>query len=276
LGMPLGAGSQRIFYRVIQENNRPARRTRTDVQVARTRHAVAEINGDPPLTEDIWRSTRDADMPVTTNGFKFKSLHDGYRLGTHWEAIPNMAYRARCPLCREGIESMEHILLDCHSSLAPIKTVWALAKALCDLKGITWPELSYGLILGCGLVIFRNPKGKKLTGASRLFKIVVSESAHLIWKLRCERIHNMHQNPPEAHPPLEVEHRWIRRLNQRLTLDTLLTNRRRFGPRAIKDKLVLQTWSGALLNEDGLSDNWIHDTGVLVGITCRRPPGRNR
>jgi hypothetical protein len=47
-------------------------------------------------------------------------------------------------------------------------------------------EPSLGNILGCGLPNFTKDN-KPLTGKNRLYKILVSESAFLIWKLRCER-----------------------------------------------------------------------------------------
>lgn len=47
-------------------------------------------------------------------------------------------------------------------------------------------EPSLGNALGCGLANFTTEE-KPLTGKNRLYKILVSESAFLIWKLRCER-----------------------------------------------------------------------------------------
>ena len=31
-------------------------------------------------------------------------------------------------------------------------------------------------------------------------------------------------------------------------------------------ELVLRTWSGILMNEDSLPDNWLYTSGVLVGM----------
>ncbi|EIW86416.1 hypothetical protein CONPUDRAFT_45945 [Coniophora puteana RWD-64-598 SS2] len=274
-GMALGAGTQRIFHKIIREMNKPPPRRRTTINVSRIRHAVAELNEQAPTTKAIWECTRDSDSPVAINGFNYKNFHDGYRLGDHWRYIPGFEERVRCNLCKED-ESMEHILLECESPLAPTRTIWLLAEELCRMKNIKWPALSYGLVLGCGLLRFRNSKGKYRQGASRLFKIVVGESAHLIWKLRCERVNKMVQNPPSAHHLEEVRNRWIKQINHRLALDKILTNKHRFGPKALKRAIVLNTWSGTLLNEDRLPNDWVTETGVLVGITCLRPPGRNR
>ena len=55
----------------------------------------------------------------------------------------------------------------------------------------------------------------------------------------------------------------------RLKFDKLQTDIKRYGSRAIKADLVLKPWSGVLLNEENLPDNWIWESGVLVGITPR-------
>ncbi|KAG1794878.1 uncharacterized protein HD556DRAFT_1367679 [Suillus plorans] len=48
---------------------------------------------------------------------------------------------------------------------------------------------------------------------------------------------------------------------------------KRYGRKAIQaDK----TWSGLLLNEDNLPDNWVRQSGVLVSMVPRRPPGRKK
>jgi hypothetical protein len=60
--------------------------------------------------------------------------------------------------------------------------------------------------------------------------------------------------------------------NTALKRDKLLTNRAHFGSLEIKKQLVLDTWSGALLDEDSLPDDWTRSEGVLVGI---RPITRN-
>ncbi|KAJ7144351.1 hypothetical protein C8R44DRAFT_602368, partial [Mycena epipterygia] len=64
----------------------------------------------------------------------------------------------------------------------------------------------------------------------------------------------------------EIHNRWISAMNNMLKRDRLLTNQARFGSLAIKKQLVLETWSGTLLDEDSLPDDWIRSEGVLVGI----------
>jgi hypothetical protein len=40
----------------------------------------------------------------------------------------------------------------------------------------------------------------------------------------------------------------------------------KFGALAFKKQLVLNTWSGLLLDEDSLLDDWTYEEGVLVAI----------
>ncbi len=54
-------------------------------------------------------------------------------------------------------------------------------------KGLQWPSMSLGLTLGCALYDPCNEDGRNLTGAARALRLLVSELAHLIWKMRCER-----------------------------------------------------------------------------------------
>ncbi|KAJ7185383.1 hypothetical protein C8R46DRAFT_820360, partial [Mycena filopes] len=51
-------------------------------------------------------------------------------------------------------------------------------------KHPSWPELSLGTILGCGLASFTDENGRPLPGATRLYHILISESLFLIWKIR--------------------------------------------------------------------------------------------
>jgi hypothetical protein len=48
--------------------------------------------------------------------------------------------------------------------------------------------------------------------------------------------------------------------------DRILTNKIKFGAQAFEKQLVLNTWSGLLLDEDSLPDDWTYQEGVLIGI----------
>lgn len=112
-------------------------------------------------------------------------MHDGYKVGRFWRNIPNYEQRGICPVCEDEYESLEHILIECQAPEREL--VWDLAKELFSKKGLRWPELRFGTILGCGHSNFKDSEGRRRTGANRLYKILISESAHFIWALRCER-----------------------------------------------------------------------------------------
>ena len=91
-----------------------------------------------------------------------------------------------------------------------------------------------------------NPQ-KVLQEVNRLYRILISESAHLIWKLRCQRVS---EDKPENEWPKETEihNRWLATINARLTLDRATTNYK-YGKKALKQKTVLDTWKNTLKNE---------------------------
>ncbi|KAG1876108.1 hypothetical protein C8R48DRAFT_811459 [Suillus tomentosus] len=54
-------------------------------------------------------------------------------------------------------------------------------------------------------------------GASRLLRILISESAHLIWVLRCDTTINGTNHTERA-----IKNRWMSKINQRLQLDRMI------------------------------------------------------
>ncbi|KAJ7170943.1 hypothetical protein C8R43DRAFT_1150631, partial [Mycena crocata] len=95
-----------------------------------------------------------------------------------------------------------------------------------------------------------------------LFRIIVSESAHLIWRLRCERV--IQEKAPASNN--EINNRWLKGINNRLRIDCELTNVIKYGKRSLKKEIVLKTWCKALKKESELPQDWTRETGVLVGI----------
>ena len=103
-----------------------------------------------------------------------------------------------------------------------------------------------------------------------MYRILMTESAHLIWKIRCERIIER-SNKEQWHSVQEIMNRWQCAINKRLTLDQAMTNKK-YETRAISIQTVLHTWSGTLKDELSLPDNWINYSGVLVGIRPTEQP----
>lgn len=152
---------------------------------------------------------------------------------------------------------MDHILTKCkHPGQAE---TWALANKIWLKKTGKNLDISLPDILSCGAIKRRGKINDR--GAMRLYRIIVSEAAHLIWKLRNERVIRERTISNE-----EIENRWRYTINLRLKIDCLSTSER-YGKRKTKPQDVATTWCQTLEGEDSLSQDWISSsTGVLVGM----------
>lgn len=192
----------------------------------------------------------------------------------HRRNIPDYEDWGMCHLCGE-IESMQYILVECKPSIIWC-TVWELASKLWCRREDTWLDISFGSILGANLPNSTNTKSAVKKGCNRLFTILVLESAHLIWKLRCSWIIDNKGDLTKLPTKDEIHNKWVKTINLRLKFDKLQMDMKRYGSHAIKSELVLKTWSGIILNEENLPDSWIWESGVLVSITLCQPLGRGR
>jgi hypothetical protein len=164
---------------------------------------------------------------------------------------------------------MEHVLLRCNAT--PPGAIWHLARNMWPHDPHLWPEISLGIILGCGSISLpvRNPRnpGENQTqdtapkGAMRLLQILISEAAHLIWVLRCERVI---QGRP--HSMSDIRHRWLQVINVRLTNDKITASKIKRDKKSLQK--VADTWEHVLRKEMDLPHGWITSREVLVG---RRP-----
>ncbi|KAJ7832155.1 hypothetical protein B0H14DRAFT_3087790 [Mycena olivaceomarginata] len=191
---------------------------KTIIILDRTRYAIHAQCGKTPTDADIWRSIRHKDINRKVCNFLWKGLHQAYKCGTYWRNIPTFEQWAVCPV-------------SCNA--AGQELIWNLCRQLWEMKYPKLPELSIGLIFGCGLAEFENSRGKK-TAENRLFKIIISGSAFLVRKIRCGSC-----------------------INNRLKIDQLLTDISRYGSRATNVKTVLKTWDGVLMDKKNLPENWM-------------------
>ncbi|KAJ7579574.1 hypothetical protein C8J56DRAFT_796272, partial [Mycena floridula] len=128
--------------------------------------------------------------------------------------------------------------------------------------GGEWPELSYKILMGHGLVKIKSDTKNIDKGHTRLFQIVISESLHQIWKLCCNVVVDEDDIPTESH----IESTWAAAINARLEEDRLLTNKYRYKTKALPKKTVLETWGGTLKDQNLIPADWIRHPEVLVGI----------
>ena len=245
----------------------------TQRSIEKIKIATEEIFGETPSSEGIWRSTRHKDVTKKIRDFLWKHIHGIYRLGSFWEHIPGCEDRAECPLCNK-YDTFGHIISECVSVEREI--VWKQTKELWKRRYNDELPTSEGAVLGGGLANFKKEDGKPDTAKNRLYRILITESAHLIWVLRCERRIKNGDNPQDYHTEEAVKARWWGKINERMQIDCLLTNEYLYERKAQKTKKVYNTWAKCSTSEEDLHREWCKHPGVLVGKVSGRPPGRNR
>lgn len=259
-GAKLQAMTQSLAYKILRRRKmsqskyqQMLKRRATTRNMELAKGATSDEEGNAPPSEAIWRSIRHKDIPRNIRFFLWMLIHDGYKVGSHWEHIAGFEDRADCPTCGVS-ETTEHILTKCD---APGESqIWELASELWTKK--TGEELkpAMGEIMACGAM------HKSDQGTTRLYRILVAESAYLIWCLRNERV----IQEQGAASIQEIKNRWCKIVNDRLLFDCLLTNKDRYGRKALEKSLVLSTWRKTLKNEDRLLGDWTKETGVSVGV----------
>jgi len=237
--------------------------------VGRIQACAVSTLGLSPKAEAVWSATRHKDFTRKTRDFLWKSTQHAYKIGEYWVNIEGYEDRGVCPLCNDQ-EDMEHILTKCGAKAR--STAWKLANDLWATRSKTPLPTNLGDIIGCGLAEFTT-NGKLDDGKNRLYRIIVSETAYLIWKTRNERRIRDDDGAERENIVNETAKRWENAIKKRLTIDRYLADSVRFGKRAIDENLVRRTWRGTLDNEEGLPDDWYRVkggfSGYLAGVSPR-------
>ncbi|KZV95713.1 hypothetical protein EXIGLDRAFT_610125 [Exidia glandulosa HHB12029] len=274
-GAQLHGITQKAAHAVIKQiraHETPERR-RTRVNLNSVKIAVQRQNGSAPTEDQIWTAIKSRDLSRNVRNFLWKALHSGHKVGGYFTHMPApWCDYAICPLC-DTTEDLQHILLACASRER--ETVWQLASNFMTDRLQAWPVLDLGSVLGCMLLEF-SPEDKPNSGLTRAMRIIISESAFLIWKLRCERRIEHEDDLDNSPSREEITGRWQMAINARVSHDRHLTNKRRYGRKALDEDLVLKTWDGLLELPENVPANWIRHPGVLVGRGTTRPRGRER
>ncbi|KAG7448475.1 uncharacterized protein BT62DRAFT_708241 [Guyanagaster necrorhizus] len=143
------------------------------------------------------------------------------------------------------------------------------------MRGGTWIKPTFGVALGA--TVIDDAEGSVSRGATRLYRILMVEATHPMWELRCQRCIARGDDCAEKwRTANEIRNNWLELINQRLTLNRLTADRRKYGTKAMKRKMVLLTWKGTLKDEKSVPDEWIDQYGVLMGIEPTRGSGRHR
>ncbi|KAI0085283.1 ribonuclease H-like domain-containing protein [Irpex rosettiformis] len=161
--------------------------------------------------------------------------------------IPDYEQRATCELCNVE-DSIKHILTECDTS--ENKKAWLK-------KHNTWPAPHLGNIIGAPLAQFNNDEGRQKMEAAQFYRILMTELAHLIWKIHYDIDGRTHTN-------MEILKRWYAAMNIRLQLDCEMT-KAKYNKKQLALDLVQQTWSELSKNKERLSPEWAN-MGFLVGM----------
>jgi ribonuclease HI/endonuclease/exonuclease/phosphatase family metal-dependent hydrolase len=261
--------TQRVAYKGIRERQpRPTRkRTRLRIQEAMERTTVGPWI---PATEaQIWKGMRANTIRPNVGQYLFRVAHDTYMLGEMWLETKNPE-RARCSRCGNGNETMEHILLDCPAHERD--ALWKLAEGAWVGQGLEWPEVSMGLIVACGAIRIRpeatdgtdrSKWARTAAAASWRLQIFISETAHLIWAMRCERVIQ-----GKASSTRSAKARWWAKMNVRLRTDRSVAHR---SPRKKKDiSKMAAIWRPLVdrlgtCNDTTYDEDWLTTPGVFSG-----------
>ncbi|KAK1223247.1 hypothetical protein PQX77_013874 [Marasmius sp. AFHP31] len=239
-------------------------RKRTSANVKTLQEAILIHNKQKPPEKAIWRALGYRDVSRQMRHFLFLAVHGEHRIGYFWKHF--CPERMNCSCCN-AVETLEHILVLC--SRPWVKLIWNVAHSIWLIAFGPWPDISFGTILGCGLMSFKDSEGSNLPEARRLFKIIVTECAHLIWKMRCETVIGEKSIPSRQ----EIYNRVVAAINACLKRDLLDAKRKKLPMRYASRNLISQTWQHVIIipsleegDAMGQEESWMDNTGVLVGV----------
>ncbi|KAK1219895.1 hypothetical protein PQX77_017375 [Marasmius sp. AFHP31] len=262
-GAELSVMTQSLAYRILREKAPRPERKGTDSMIVKIQQGLRTLNGWTPLRENIWKNINHKDFSRRSRNFLYLAAHGAVKTGRYWKHF--MPERINCGSC-ETEESVEHILTQCSQTWK--RGVWDFAKSLWPKDYGRWPNITIGTVIGCGMVQIKNLESKKrIPGAERLYRILISECAHLIWKIRCEIVIRG-KNEPSVR---EAQNRIRQTINGRLQRDILLARRLKGTKQKMSQSvnILTQTWVDVLdaPGDTRSAEEWMDNrTGFLVGI----------
>ncbi|EPS92509.1 hypothetical protein FOMPIDRAFT_8547, partial [Fomitopsis schrenkii] len=246
-GARLSALTQAQAYRCIRERmprtERPATRLNMDNILNQPRAPGAPT----PKEDTVWMGAKHKDFQRKVADFIWKGIHNAHRIGHYWGKIPGYEAREKCAKCGTE-ETLEHILLDCsHPGAA---RVWDCARSLWEAKGLKWtkPNIAGILNLGAAANVILGPKPLTKAHHARLWRILISESAYIIWRLRCTRVIEHEGQDNWEHSEKAITTLWLTTLNKRVRQDAAGTSGN-FGGLAPRKELASDTWADVIENE---------------------------
>lgn len=264
-GAKLAALTQAMAYAGIRERKPKHRRETTEENLKLTREAIEDYNGNIETDENLWKSLMNPDIRLKIRQFLWKAMHGTQKTGRFWVHINGLEERQWCQTCHTT-ETMAHILIYCQESA--VRIIWEEAKNLWPHQEIPWPKISLGIILGIGAISIADTQNNAprehqqipvpKRAAARLMRILMTESAHLIWAIRCERVVQ-----EKTHTEREIRSKWLHAINKRLTEDRIIITKIKRDTAA--KQLVTDTWEHVLKRSGDLPSRWLTQREFLVG-----------
>jgi hypothetical protein len=190
--------TQALAYKGIREEKMTKKQNKDALDRETTRRAIeraiAVVKGTfgyEPSPEAIWRNPRNKDLSKKLQYFMWMISHDAYRTGDQWLRCEKEDYRMRgfCPIpeCTNATSNLDHILTGC--TIRNQKIIWEHAKKLWNRTNppFEWQHPNIGTIIACAQMAPPSNRDMRKKERFRLYRIIVTLSAHLIWKLRWER-----------------------------------------------------------------------------------------
>jgi ribonuclease HI len=274
-GARLAALTQATAYRGIKEHKPNATREQSTRNIQLTQEAILNYIGTNETEAAIWHGIQRSVIRPRVSQFLYKTMHGTQKIGSYWDRIPGYQDRQTCLKCGT-MESMEHILVKCREK--PTKPIWQLTREIWPEQTYKWPNISLGLILGSGSItapkedahlneqqVKHDRRVRHAKGPTRLMHIVITESAHLIWVLRCKRVIR-----GKVYTEGEIKSRWHQVINARLTDDRITATKIKREPKF--RNLIKATWAPPLSKQGALPMNWLNNREVLVGRRTRGTP----
>ncbi|KAI0334086.1 RnaseH-domain-containing protein [Cubamyces sp. BRFM 1775] len=270
-GAELKALTQKLAYQAIN-----MRRTKESVQrETPLLHEALEYLGHVAArkhnVDEFWTAIRKDPISKKARDFLWKTVLNAHKAGSYWKHIPGYEDRATCAVCGT-LDSLTHILTECTAPGA--KELWSLARNMLSPLGLNLPDApQMASYISAPLIAVVRQNEKENTAKSRLARLVLTETMHLVWKTRCERVISWQTTPGRVHTVPELKRRWINVLNKRLWEDQVRAMRAASKRKSKLMKRVQATWCGTLQNEQDLPEDWVGQLGVLVGMPDQRRSG---
>ncbi|KAJ3836284.1 hypothetical protein F5878DRAFT_541640, partial [Lentinula raphanica] len=256
-GVRLAEMTQALAYKTIKETRPPQPRPRTEATISRIQDDIRAARGTAPISEILWRAIRDPLVSRRARNFLYIALHGALRVGKYWKHIPSCEDRVNCTLCNTE-ESLTHILFECKRPWR--KMIWDTVEDLWlkSEKNAKWEEPTLGTVLGCCSIPAPSKDARNnVSTQDRLYRILMIEAAHFIWKLRCEIVidrDNKDATIQEAHG------KWAQVLNRRLERDQKLISKK-WKKNMIPKTVVFDTWNSIIQRTTNLPPDWTGETG---------------